>query len=83
MDGGVGSNEAMNGRPIPNVTLGARRVYQTLANSLQNNEGLHVQNIAASLQMTVQDVMKAGDELLSHCMIYTTVDDNTWALLEF
>lgn len=83
MDGGVGSNEAMNGRPIPNVTLGARRVYQTLANSLQNNEGLHVQNIAASLQMTVQDVMKAGDELLSHSMIYTTVDDNTWALLEF
>ena len=79
----MSNSEAMNGRQMPNVSIGARKVYGVLANSLQNNEGLHVQNIAASLQMNVQEVMKAGDELLSHSMIYTTVDDNTWALLEF
>ena len=78
-----GGGEMMNGRSMPNVSVAATRIYQTLKNSPQNNEGLHVQNIAALVGMNVADVMKAGDELLSHSMIFTTVDDNTWALLEF
>ncbi|KAA6407743.1 MAG: replication factor A2 [Lasallia pustulata] len=73
----------MNGRKMPNVSPGARRVYGALKTTPQNNEGLHVQNIAATLGMQIADVMKAGDELLSHGMIFTTVDDNTWAILEF
>ena len=80
--GGSGDT-TINGRQMPNVSVAARKVYQTLKNSPQNNEGLHVQNIAALVGMNVADVMKAGDELLSHSMIFTTVDDNTWALLEF
>jgi len=78
-----GGDNSMNGRQMPSVSPAARRVYQTLKSSPQNNEGLHVQNIAANCGMNVADVMKAGDELLSHSMIFTTVDDNTWALLEF
>jgi len=81
--GGAGGGEAMNGRPMPSVGVNARRVYQTLKSSPQNNEGLHVQQIASLMGMNLQDVLKAGDELLSHSMIFTTVDDNTWALLEF
>lgn len=77
------SDTTANGRAMPTVSQSARRVFSILQSSPQNNEGLHVQNIAASLQMNVADVMKAGDELLSHSMIFTTVDDNTWALLEF
>ncbi len=80
---GGGGNVDMNGRPMPKVSAAAMKVFQTLKNSPQNNEGLHVQNIASNCQMNVADVMKAGDELLSHSMIFTTVDDNTWALLEF
>lgn len=80
---GGGGDASMNGGQIHNVSVTARRVYQTLKDSPQNNEGLHVQNIAANAHMNVADVMKAGDELLSHSMIFTTVDDNTWALLEF
>ncbi|KAK4693201.1 replication factor A2, partial [Lecanoromycetidae sp. Uapishka_2] len=80
--GGAGG-DTMNGRPMPSVSANARRVLQTIKNSPQNNEGLHVQQIASLMGMNVQDVMKAGDELLSHSMIFTTVDDNTWALLEF
>ncbi|KAL8693703.1 MAG: hypothetical protein Q9218_001504 [Villophora microphyllina] len=80
-DGGqYGDN---GGRNMPSVSPNARRVYQCLKESPQNNEGLHVQNIAASLRMQVADIMKAGDELLTQSMIFTTVDDNTWALLEF
>ena len=68
---------------MPNVSMNARNVYRVLRDSPQNNEGLHVQSIASSTSMNVNDVLKAGDELLSHSMIFTTVDDNTWALLEF
>ncbi|KAL8743799.1 MAG: hypothetical protein Q9190_003878, partial [Brigantiaea leucoxantha] len=68
---------------MPSVSNSARRVYQCLKSEPQSNEGLHVQNIAAKLAMAVPEVMKAGDELLTHSMIFTTVDDSTWALLEF
>ncbi len=81
--GGGGGDTSMNGLRIPNVSMNAKRVYQVLKESPQNNEGLHVQNIAALASMNVNEVLKAGDELLSHSMIFTTVDDNTWALLEF
>lgn len=81
--GGGGGDVEMNGGQMPNVGVAARRVYQTLKDSPQNNEGLHVQNIAAMVGMNVPDVRKAGDELLSHSMIFTTVDDDTWAVLEF
>jgi len=82
--GGAGGGDmAMGGGRMPNVSVNARRVFQTLKSSVQSNEGLHVQNIAAIAGMNVADVHKAGDELLSHSMIFTTVDDETWALLEF
>ncbi|KAL8705075.1 MAG: hypothetical protein Q9201_001801 [Fulgogasparrea decipioides] len=85
MDGQYGGDNetSIGGRQMPSVSANARRVYQCLKESPQNNEGLHVQNIAASLRMPVTEVMKAGDELLTQSMIFTTVDDNTWALLEF
>lgn len=81
--GDEGDTMMMGGRQLPAVSMNARKVYQCLKSSPQNNEGLHVQNIAANLALPVAEVMKAGDELLTHSMIFTTVDDNTWALLEF
>ena len=70
------------GQVTANVSLTARRVLQALKETPQTNEGLHVQNIAASLKLNVNEVMKAGDELLNHSLIFTTSDDLTWALLE-
>lgn len=85
--GGVGyggeGDTGTNGGQMPIVSVAAKRVYQTLKDSPQNNEGLHVQNVAALVGMNVPDVRKAGDELLSHSIIFTTVDNNTWAVLEF
>ena len=71
------------GRTLPPMTANAKRVYNALRSSPQNNEGLHVQNLAAQLGLQISDAMKAGDELLSHGLIFTTVDDETWAILEF
>ncbi|KAL8873994.1 MAG: hypothetical protein Q9174_000619 [Haloplaca sp. 1 TL-2023] len=83
-NGQYGDTEtSVRGRDMANVSPNARRVYQCIEQSPQSNEGIHVQNIAASLRMSVTDVMKAGDELLTQSRIFTTVDDNTWALLEF
>lgn len=83
--GGYGQEQAAEGAAggrMPNVSPTARRVYQMLKSSPQSNEGLHVHNIAASLGVNVNEVMKAGNELLEHSLIFTTVDDLTWALLE-
>ena len=84
--GGVGyggGGGGGNAGSMPNVSVAAKRVYQTLKDSPQTNEGLHVQNVAAMVGMNVADVRKAGDELLSHSMIFTTMDDDTWAVLEY
>ncbi|KAF2238969.1 replication protein A, subunit RPA32 [Viridothelium virens] len=59
----------------------ARRIMQCLQTVEQSNEGLHMHDIAQRLQMDMADVGKGGDELLAQGMIYTTVDDNTWAPL--
>ncbi len=71
------------GKPLPHMSATARRVFTLLQSAPQNNEGLHVQNIAAQLGLPTNDVFKAGDELLGLGIIYTTVDDETWAVLEF
>ncbi|KAL8682237.1 MAG: hypothetical protein Q9186_001696 [Xanthomendoza sp. 1 TL-2023] len=86
MDGQYGRGDSEMGggaRGTLNVGPNARRVFQCLKESPQNNEGLNVQHIAASLRMPLTEVMKAGDELLTQSLIFTTVDDHTWAILEF
>lgn len=84
-DGAGGMNGAMNGgRTLPaKLSATSRKVYSLLNDSPQNNEGLHVQNISSQLGLPISDVFKAGDELLQDGLIYTTVDDETWAVLEY
>ena len=78
-----GGQEAGGGGKLPaTATKGARQVYQCIQNTPQTNEGLHMQDIAMRAEMEVADVLKAGDELQSLGLIYTTVDDHTWALLD-
>ncbi|KAF2152321.1 nucleic acid-binding protein [Myriangium duriaei CBS 260.36] len=67
---------------LGNVSSGAKKVYQCIQNTPQTNEGLHMQDIAMRTSMEVSDVLKAGDELQGMGLIYTTVDDHTWAVLE-
>ncbi|RKF59626.1 Replication factor A protein 2 [Erysiphe neolycopersici] len=71
-------------RKLPaNISVTARKVYNLLSCDAQSNEGLHVSLIAQKLNMQVNDAYKAGDELLGAGAIYTTVDDETWAILEY
>lgn len=64
------------------LSAGARKMYATLQNSPTTHEGLHVQELSVKASMEVNDVLKAADELLNHGMVYTTVDDQTWAILD-
>jgi replication factor A2 len=82
--GNQGASGEQVGKKLPAKTsVAARRVYQLLQEAPQSNEGLHVSNIATQLGMQPNDVFKAGDELLSDGVIYTTIDDETWAVLEY
>ncbi|KAF2030164.1 replication protein-like protein A 32 kDa subunit, partial [Setomelanomma holmii] len=60
----------------------AKKVFHHLRESPQTNEGLHQMEIAAKLGIDTADVARAGDDLLAGGLIYTTVDDQTWAILE-
>ena len=73
----------MNGRQMPQMSPLARRLYNALKETPQSNEGLHVQMLSSQLGAGVNDVYKAAEELIGTGLIFTTVDDNTWAILEF
>jgi len=78
-----GANGGGGGKPLPaGLSASARKIHECLRTSPQSNEGLHMQDIAVRLNMDMAEVSKAGDELQHNGLIYTTVDDHTWALLE-
>jgi replication factor A2 len=86
VDGGVsnGASAMGGGKKLPPKVSGiGRKVYELLQSEPQNNEGLHVNNIAQKLGIPSNEVFKAGDVLLGEGLIYTTVDDETWAVLEY
>ncbi|KAG9234613.1 hypothetical protein BJ875DRAFT_461085 [Amylocarpus encephaloides] len=88
VDSWGGNNNAGGAKPagakLPHkIGVTGRKVYDLLQNAPQNNEGLHVHQIAQQLGIQSNDVFKAGDELLGEGLIYTTVDDETWAVLEY
>ena len=61
----------------------ARRVFNLLKTEFQSNEGLHMQIIATKLNLPMMDVQQAIDELVTASLIFSTVDEYTWAILEY
>ncbi|WPH04437.1 single-stranded DNA binding protein 30K chain [Acrodontium crateriforme] len=83
-NGAAGSfDQGVGGTKVPpSASMAARKVFQAIKESPQTNEGLHMQEIASRLNMDPSEVMKAGEELGSLGLVYTTVDDHTWAILD-
>ncbi|KAL4797951.1 hypothetical protein BDV19DRAFT_386611 [Aspergillus venezuelensis] len=79
---GAAAGGAYGGGNLPNVSPAARRVYNLLKTEPQSNEGLHAQLIAAKLGLPPSDVARAGEELINAGVIFSTVDDQTWVILE-
>ncbi|TGJ81588.1 hypothetical protein E0Z10_g7180 [Xylaria hypoxylon] len=60
----------------------AKKMYDYLLRSGNPGEGIHMQVIAREAGMSIQDVMEGAEELQSHGTIYTTMDDETFAILD-
>ncbi|PYH87456.1 replication protein A, subunit RPA32 [Aspergillus ellipticus CBS 707.79] len=82
-DASMGGMDDFAGKGLPAMSPVARRVFSLLKTEPQSNEGLHAQLIAAKLSLPMPDVARAGDELLTAGVIFSTVDEQTWAILEF
>jgi len=90
VDGGAGYGNTSGGNNPGNSKLtgcseSAKKVYNYITNAsgAGGNEGQHLNIITNQTGMSVRDVLSAADELLGQGLIYTTVDDETWALLEY
>lgn len=86
--GGAGYDATMAGtddygqnKALPAMSPLARRVYNFLKTEYQSSEGLHMQVIATKLNLPMMDVQRAIDELVAASLIFSTVDDYTWAIL--
>ena len=80
--GGTGAATSGKMAVLSRLSPAAQKIYQLMSKSNDSNEGLHQQDIAARLGMDSGAAARAGDELLEAGVIYTTVDDHTWAVLE-
>jgi replication factor A2 len=77
---GVAGGNEMGSRQ--NMTPMARRLYTALRQTPQSNEGLHMEVLATQLHVEVNEVYNAAQELISMGLIFSTLDENTLALVE-
>ncbi|VUC24817.1 unnamed protein product [Clonostachys rosea] len=82
--GGAGGASAGNNSDskLGNCSQNARKFFNFLSN-VQGNEGANINAIANQLQFTMSEALKASEELYSQGVIYNTIDDETWAILEY
>lgn len=78
----VGGNAASSSK-LSGCSANAKRMHNFMNNAPGGNEGIHLNVITNGTGMSVRDVLTAADELLGTGVIYTTVDDETWAILEY
>lgn len=76
-----GANSA--GQVLSAMSANARRVFNLLKSEPQSNEGLHVQLMAAKLNLPVTAITQATLELHGASLIFSTIDDETWAILGY
>lgn len=80
--GGADDYDAQN-KGLPAMSPLARRVFNLLKNEFQSNEGWHMQMMATKLNLPMTEIQRALDELISAGLIYSTVDEYTWAVLDY
>ncbi|KAJ5965163.1 uncharacterized protein N7479_005039 [Penicillium vulpinum] len=75
---GAGQNKA-----LASMSLVAKKIYNLLKTEPQDDSGLHMQVIASKLNIPATEVARAGEELLGAGVIFSTMDEQTWAILEY
>ena len=82
-NGNYGETAAGNDGLPSHLSPKAKAIYNYLKGSPQSNEGQHVDLIAMNTQMDPDTVAAAAEELVAAGLTFTTVDDRTWAVLDF
>lgn len=88
VDGGDGYNGGTSGgnagaSKLVNCSPLAKKMFNFMGSADGGNEGFHLNVVTSQTGMSVRDVLTAADELLGQGLVYTTVDDETWAILEY
>lgn len=81
--GGAAANSAANNSKVFACSPAAQRVYNFLANQPGAQEGVGLGTITAGTNLPSRDVLAAADELVGKGLLYTTIDDETWAILDY
>lgn len=68
---------------LAHVGPNAQKMFRFLASTPGGNEGVHLNLITSGTGLTTRDVLGAADDLLAQGLVYTTVDDETWAILDY
>ncbi|TQV96133.1 DNA-directed RNA polymerase I subunit [Cordyceps javanica] len=85
VDGGAGydGGASQNASKLTRCTPGAKKMFNFLSSAPGSNEGVDINIVTSSTGMSTRDVLTAADELLGQGLIYTTLNDETWAILEY
>ncbi|KAB5523972.1 hypothetical protein GE09DRAFT_485500 [Coniochaeta sp. 2T2.1] len=81
--GGDGGGDETPQQKLARAGPLAKKMFQYLNNTPGGNEGLHLNMISSGAGMSMRDAIAAGDELNQLGLVYTTVDDETYAILEY
>ncbi|KAJ5178628.1 uncharacterized protein N7500_001327 [Penicillium coprophilum] len=81
--GGADDYSAGQSKALASMSLVAKKIYSLLKTEPQDDTGLHMQVIASKLNIPATEVARAGEELLSAGVIFSTMDEQTWAILEY
>lgn len=85
-DAVMGGADDYSGGPnkaLMSVSPLGRKIYNLLKSESQDDAGLEMQHIASRLSLPTMDVARAGEELLNAGVIFTTMNEHTWAILEY
>lgn len=80
--GNAGGNSAMQAR-LATCSRNAQTMCNFINNAPGGTEGVNLHVIAQGTRLSVRDIVNAADELLGQGIIYTTQDDETWAILDY
>ncbi|KAJ5516066.1 hypothetical protein N7527_007626 [Penicillium freii] len=81
--GGADDYSGGQNKALASMSLVAKKIYNLLKTEPQDDTGLHMQVIASKLNMPATEVARAGEELLGAGVIFSTMDEQTWAILEY
>ncbi|KAF2999070.1 replication factor A protein 2 [Neopestalotiopsis sp. 37M] len=85
VDGGSGAGD-QNGdmaAKLRTCSQKAQRFFNFLLRAENGSEGIHIHDIATHCKMSIADAQAAADELIGPGMIFTTTDDDTYAVLDY